>query len=162
MIKLHDPKVLAPTKLKYKVGSRVRVKSLNTMPKEYFESAFLYPMFKYAGTIVTIAETDERMKTYHIENDEAKFVYDDNMLEDIYSHEIIKNVRAHLDLKEGEDPFNIQISEMTKSEVLECVLCWEGLIHYSDYVIDWIKDIYEVDLNEHENKNKKEEVNSNE
>jgi hypothetical protein len=42
-----------------------------------------------------------------------------------------------------------EINELSRRDVLEKYLNWEGLIGYADEIIDVIQDIYEVDLDEY-------------
>lgn len=66
-----------------------------------------------------------------------------------YSEEVMRYLRQRrgldeYDLKEDED-----INSMSSNEVFEEVLEWNGLLGtYADKIKDWIKDIYNINLND--------------
>jgi hypothetical protein len=70
-------------------------------------------------------------------------------MRDRYPFYIYSNVRQTFDLEPTDTSMDKEINELSRRDVLEKYLNWEGLIGYADEIIDVIQDIYEVDLDEY-------------
>lgn len=67
-----------------------------------------------------------------------------------YPENVIKTVRKSLDLEPDDTSRDGEIDLMTNREIFEAICNYEGLIGYADTIIDWINQIYGLDLNEEE------------
>lgn len=65
-----------------------------------------------------------------------------------YPENIIRIVRQSLDLEPTDTSKDDEINVMSRSEILDCVCEWEGLIGYGRVIRNWIKDIYGINLDE--------------
>lgn len=63
-----------------------------------------------------------------------------------YSNEIMNCVRQNLGLEKDDTSKDDYINNMSKSEVLNRVATWNGLIRYGETIKGWVKDIYNVEL----------------
>ena len=64
-----------------------------------------------------------------------------------YSENIMRKVRGNLNLELDDTSRDGEIAVMSKREVLYRVCEWEGLFGYRDTIINWINQIYGIDLN---------------
>ena len=64
-----------------------------------------------------------------------------------YSENIMRKVRGNLNLELDDTSRDGEIEAMSKHEVLYRVCEWEGLFGYRDTIINWINQIYGIDLN---------------
>lgn len=64
----------------------------------------------------------------------------------MYPENIIGDIRENLDVKRDDESKDYTIMNMSKSEVLERVCVWNGLIGYDDTIKNWIESIYGVEL----------------
>ena len=64
-----------------------------------------------------------------------------------YSENIMRKVRGNLNLELDDTSRDGEIEVMSKREVLYRVCEWEGLFGYRDTIINWINQIYGIDLN---------------
>ena len=64
----------------------------------------------------------------------------------IYPENIMCMVRQYMGLEPDDEKYDDEILSMKPSEVLGMVCEWEGLIGYGEVIREWIKDIYDVDL----------------
>ena len=64
-----------------------------------------------------------------------------------YSENIMRKVRGNLNLELDDTSRDGEIEVMSKREVLYRVCEWEGLFGYRDTIINWIHQIYGIDLN---------------
>lgn len=64
-----------------------------------------------------------------------------------YPENIMCKVRGSLDLEFDDTSRDGEIEVMSKREVLYRVCEWEGLFGYRDTIINWINQIYGIDLN---------------
>lgn len=66
-----------------------------------------------------------------------------------YSEEVMRYLRQRRGLDEYDLKEDKDINSMSSNEVFEEVLEWNGLLGgYADKIKDWIKDIYNIDLND--------------
>ena len=65
-----------------------------------------------------------------------------------YSDSIMEDVRQNLGLEPDDTSRDDEINEMTRSEVLDRVCNWNGLIGYTDTIREWIEDVWGVDLDD--------------
>lgn len=74
------------------------------------------------------------------------------MNETDYPDDIFEDLLGNLGYDEDADvsEANELINDMSKSEVLNRVATWNGLIDYGYTIKRWIKDIYGIDLNDYE------------
>ena len=75
---------------------------------------------------------------------------DYKMLEDRYGKQIAGYLRQRRELEEDDPSQDDDIMLMSKSEVLDEVCNWDGLINYSSTIKRWINNIYNIDLDEQE------------
>lgn len=68
--------------------------------------------------------------------------------EAVYPDDIMEAVRQNLDLDENDSTHDDIIEQMSKDEVLDRVLEWNGICGYGDEIRQWILDIYGIDLSE--------------
>lgn len=63
-----------------------------------------------------------------------------------YSEEIMRKVRYNLGLEDDEDTSkDTTIEEMSGEEVFDRVLKYEGIIGYSNKILDWVQEIFGVE-----------------
>lgn len=65
-----------------------------------------------------------------------------------YSDEIMEACRQRRGLEEDDESQDDEIMAMDKSEVLDEVATWEGLLGYGDTIKSWVEDIYGIELND--------------
>lgn len=65
-----------------------------------------------------------------------------------YFYNIMAAVRQNLGLEADDTSMDERINAMTRQEVLNRVCEWEGLIDYGETILDWIEDIWGVDLDD--------------
>ena len=65
-----------------------------------------------------------------------------------YFYIIMAAVRQNLGLEADDTSMDERINAMTRQEVLNRVCEWEGLIDYGETILDWIEDIWGVDLDD--------------
>lgn len=68
------------------------------------------------------------------------------MMANRYEDHIMRYVRENLGLEPDDTSRDEEISNMSQSEVLDRVLTWHGLCNYGDTVLNWVDDIFNVDL----------------
>ena len=87
--------------LKYKVGNKVRIKSIDwynqnkTSDHGYIDCGampFVYSMAEFCGKIVTISYINSRDKCYEIEEDDGENGWTDEMIEGIVKETLIERV----------------------------------------------------------------------
>lgn len=64
----------------------------------------------------------------------------------MYSDFVIKAVRQHLGLNEHDSSRDDEINRMSKHELLNHCLEWEGIYGFTNYVLKYIDSIYETSL----------------
>lgn len=64
----------------------------------------------------------------------------------MYPEWLLKNIRQNLGLEPDDTSQDDEINAMSKQEVFERYLTWQGIIGYSDRIISVIETIYNVDL----------------
>jgi len=64
----------------------------------------------------------------------------------MYPEWILKNIRQNLGLEPDDTSQDDEINAMSKQEVFERYLTWQGIIGYSDRIISVIETIYNVEL----------------
>lgn len=67
-----------------------------------------------------------------------------------YPDDIMESVRQALGLEESDESKDHEIAEMSRSEVFDHVLAWNGIIGYAEEVKQWINDVFNVDLENYE------------
>ena len=65
-----------------------------------------------------------------------------------YPEYIMKAVRGTLGLDEEDISSDEMINSMSKLQIFDRVLQWDGIIGYEYRIISWIEDIFGVDLRE--------------
>ncbi len=63
-----------------------------------------------------------------------------------YNNLIMEKVRQQLELDEDDASHDKRIMDMPKSEVLNRILIWEGIVNYTDDILEIIQEIYNVSL----------------
>lgn len=63
-----------------------------------------------------------------------------------YCDEVYQFVRQRLDYDEFDGSHDDEIDEMTPVEVFDEVIAWEGIIGYSEEIMEWVECVYDVDL----------------
>ena len=63
-----------------------------------------------------------------------------------YSPEVMERVRQRLDLEEDDESCDLDITGMSRDEVFDHCLCWEGIIGYGQMIKAIVEDIYNVKL----------------
>lgn len=69
-------------------------------------------------------------------------------MRDRYPHYIYANVRQTFNLEPTDTSRDKEINELSRRDLLERYLNWEGIHDYADELIDVIQSIYEVELDE--------------
>ena len=64
----------------------------------------------------------------------------------MYPEWLLKNIRQNLGLEPDDTSQDDEINAMSKQEVFERYLTWQGIIGYSNKIILAIETIYNVDL----------------
>ena len=59
-----------------------------------------------------------------------------------YSSQVMERVRQRLGLEEGDKSRDAEIEAMSQYYVLDHCLCWEGIIGYTQTIIDMVGDVY--------------------
>ena len=68
-----------------------------------------------------------------------------------YPNWIVKNVRENLGLEPDDDSRDNEIATMSRREVFERWLTWQGIIGYGCYILDTIEEIWDISFEEIEN-----------
>lgn len=66
-----------------------------------------------------------------------------------YPEYIMKKLRQQLGLESDDTSRDTEINIYSGNEAFEGILEWEGICGYTELLKMWIKDIYDVDLNEY-------------
>lgn len=98
---------------------------------------------------VTLENVDEILNTYEINFIKRNKIRLSicNYKEDIPEH-IIIDVRQNLNLEASDKSHDAIIRRMPRKELLSRYLEWNNLINYSNFVIDVVNSIYNIDLEE--------------
>lgn len=64
----------------------------------------------------------------------------------MYSDSVMQAVRQNLDLHPYDTSRDDEIKEMSRTEVFERCLNWDGIVGYSEIILDYVNGIYNVDL----------------
>lgn len=64
----------------------------------------------------------------------------------MYPEWLLKNIRQNLGLEPDDTSQDDEINAMSKQEVFERYLTWQGIIGYSNRIISVIETIYNVEL----------------
>jgi len=64
----------------------------------------------------------------------------------IYSEDVMENVRRALGLEKDDESMDNEIMEMDKVTVLGLYFQWEGIIGYEDEIVGVVSDIWDVYL----------------
>ena len=67
-----------------------------------------------------------------------------------YSDNIMEALRQRLGLEENDTSKDALIMEMEPKDVLDMYLCWEGIIGWTDTIIEIIEEVYNVYLDTRE------------
>lgn len=67
-----------------------------------------------------------------------------------YPNFIMEYVRQNLGVEEDDTSRDDEINNMLKKEVLARVLEWNGICGYTDDIIQWINDIYNINLEDYD------------
>lgn len=67
-------------------------------------------------------------------------------MENKYPMYIMKKVRLNLGLEEDDSSKDCEINSMSKFEVFDRVLEWEGLINYSQRIMSIVEDVFGVEI----------------
>ena len=63
-----------------------------------------------------------------------------------YPQNIMARVRQMLELEGNDAKFDEKIANLSKRDILDCCLVWEGIIGYTGTICGWIEDIYGIRL----------------
>jgi hypothetical protein len=64
-----------------------------------------------------------------------------------YSHSVMSRVRQQMGLEDENDTSRDgEIQQMSKLEVFEKCLIWEGILGYDYLITEWVKNIWGVEL----------------
>lgn len=63
-----------------------------------------------------------------------------------FSESVMSRCRQRLDLEPSDTSCDADIISMSKRDLLDECLQWEGIIGYRDLILIWIQDIYNVEL----------------
>lgn len=63
-----------------------------------------------------------------------------------YPDYIYESVRQRWGYDEHDDSCDADIDALDKTEVLNIVASWDGLIDYGPTILEWVNDIYGLDL----------------
>lgn len=63
-----------------------------------------------------------------------------------FSEEFMKVARQQYGLEEDDTSRDDEINAYTKLEMLDKMLKWEGILGYIDYIVSWINELFDVDL----------------
>lgn len=63
-----------------------------------------------------------------------------------YSRAVMSRVRQQLGLDEDDTQKDGQIEIMSKREIFDKCLIWEGIMGYDYQILSWINDIWKVEL----------------
>jgi len=80
------------------------------------------------------------------EMEEIENMKEVSSMQNKYPDNIMVLLRDIHDLEPKDTSRDEEFNNMTPNEVFNSVLNWEGIIHYSDTIIGWVKDIYGVSL----------------
>lgn len=69
-------------------------------------------------------------------------------VKNMYTTEIVEAVRQRFGLMYDDSSMDQDILVMSKNEIFNHVLSWNGLLGYDDTIKNWVLDIYDVDLDE--------------
>lgn len=64
----------------------------------------------------------------------------------MYPEWLLKDIRKNLGLEADDTSQDDEINAMSKQEVFERYLTWQGIIGYSDRIISVIETIYNIQL----------------
>lgn len=93
-----------------------------------------------AKTIEAIV-TQLLLPALHKKMDEAKAFADH-----VYSNTVMGYVRQNLDLEADDDSKDMEIAQMSRNEVFDRVLEWNGFIRYGSTIRSWVEGVYGVNL----------------
>ena len=65
-----------------------------------------------------------------------------------YPLHIMRKIRQTFDLEPDDESMDAEINSMSRMEAFSKVLEWEGIIGYEYSIVDWVENIFEVDLRE--------------
>ena len=65
-----------------------------------------------------------------------------------YPHYIMRNVRLNLGLDATDTSMDEEINNMSRREVFDRYLIWEGIINYTEEILSVIESIYDTYLEE--------------
>lgn len=70
----------------------------------------------------------------------------ENWCKPIYSNSVMSRCRQRLDLEPDDISRDNDIMVMSKRDILDECLQWEGIIGYRDLILTWVNDIYGIDF----------------
>lgn len=62
---------------------------------------------------------------------------------------VMEMIRQRLDLEEDDASRDDEINAMSPMEAFEHVLLWEGIIGHTYYIVQWVNDLFNVNLEDH-------------
>lgn len=65
-----------------------------------------------------------------------------------YPDEVMEAIRQNLDLESDDTSMDKKIMKMSKDEIFDRLLTWNGLIGYEGTIREWVNDVYGVELGE--------------
>ena len=71
-------------------------------------------------------------------------------MENKYSHYIMGNIRQVLGLEPTDTSRDEEIINMSRKEIIEKYLLWEGIINFTEEILSVIEEVYDVYLEEEE------------
>lgn len=63
-----------------------------------------------------------------------------------YPEHIMKTLRKRAGLSAEDESLDKELNKLSPSEALNEVATWEGLLGYGDTIINWVQDIYGIEL----------------
>lgn len=73
-----------------------------------------------------------------------KMSSDDEIYE--YPEEVMEAIRQNLGLESDDSSMDDEIMKMSKDEVFDRLLTWNGFINYGGTIREWVNDVYGVEL----------------
>lgn len=69
-------------------------------------------------------------------------------MENKYSYYIMRNIRQVLDLEPTDTSRDEEINNMSRREIIDKYLLWEGIINFTEEILSVIEEVYDVYLEE--------------
>ena len=63
-----------------------------------------------------------------------------------YSPEVMERVRQCLNLGENDESCDLDIAGMSRDNIFDHCLCWEGIIGFGQMIKEMVENIYDIKL----------------